>query len=95
MADFFSGSEPDFINKKVMVKYQNILKDGATTTTITPGWSDYLANFYEEYISPNLIFIILFVVLVLFLMYRYKYKDLDKPEETFKPTFNPYYPLSD
>lgn len=68
MDDFFSESKPDLINKKILYNFEKMLKKPKITDQAD--WSN-LIYFYEEYIKPNIFFIIVIILLTLFLIYRY------------------------
>jgi hypothetical protein len=94
MDDFFSESKPDLINKKTMYNFEKMLKKPKDISDDT-SLSNILSYIYNEYIKPNIFFIIVVVLLTLFLLYRYMTKsDNINANDNFsdtseRPIFNP------
>lgn len=74
MDEFFSESKPDLINKKTLYNFERMLKKKSNITTEETYWSSCLYFIYDEYIKPNIFFIIVIILLALFLIYRYMTK---------------------
>jgi hypothetical protein len=76
--DYFSGYEPDLVNKKVMKNFKFVINNAYKSSPIVPENTpvyDHWCFFYSEYIQPNNILILLLFIFVLFLLYRYIMKD--------------------
>lgn len=73
MVHFFSGSDPDLINKKITGRLDRLLTGGGSE-----------GSFYDNYILPNFIFILIFIVLIIILICRYFFKPAIKKSENFK-----------
>jgi hypothetical protein len=73
--EFFSGSKPNLISKRA-TKNIELMLNGNKEPSI-----NMFSGFYENYISPNIFFFILFGILVLFLIFKYYTK-----EEKFNPS---------
>ena len=88
MDELFSESKPDLINKKTLHNFEKMLKKPKVTTEET-SWVNTLHYIYNEYIKPNIFFIIVVVLLVLFLLYRYltrseKKNDIEKYSKVYE-----------
>lgn len=84
MEQYFSGSDPDLINKKSLSKLDKLLKQPTVVVPqgpATPSWSECIYTWYEEYVRPNLLFILILIVLIAFLIYRYKVKQWNDDAE--------------
>src|SRR5437762_2168320 len=82
--DYFTGQEPDLINKKVIKGFQfainNVNQIGGNisdTSNIEPSDNtyEYLSYFYINYVQPNILLLIFLVIFIIFLIYRYIMKD--------------------
>ena len=79
--NYFSGYEPDLVNKKVMNNFKFVIDKAYKSTPPviesdnSPSFSDYIYYFYIEYVQSNIIIIFLLLIFVLFLLYRYIMKD--------------------
>lgn len=78
--DFFSGSQPNLITNQTMEKMENMLKFSPNDVKNIK-LADNLNTFYENYISPNLFFFILFTILAIYLYYRYWAKNKQHKED--------------
>ncbi len=67
--DNFSRSNPDLINPDTLKPFEDILNKPPTTQMT--GFNDSVGSFYDKYIEPNLLAIILLIVFALFLYYKY------------------------
>jgi len=101
MDDFFSESKPDLINKKTLYNFEKMLKKPKVTVEET-SWGNTLSYIYDEYIKPNVFFIIVIVLLALFLLYRYmtKSENIIEPDhfngDIFeRPVLNPNIPIKE
>lgn len=75
MDDFFSESKPDLINKKTLHHFEKIISKAKNIQEPNNiSWTNYLYNFYEEYLKHNMFFIIVIVLLTIFLIYKYMTK---------------------
>jgi len=89
--ELFSGTIPDLINKKTMNNLQKMLKKPPGPPPDQSYWSNTFSYIYEDYIRPNLFFIIILIILTLFLLYRYSTKetidfDFEPEEEEEEPS---------
>lgn len=64
-----SGSKPNLISEKTIRKLDKILENSKTV-----GSTNHLANIYNNYIKPNLFFILVLIIIVAFLAIRYLIK---------------------
>ncbi len=78
--DFFSGSQPNLITNQTLEKMENMLKNSPNDVKNVK-LADNLNTFYENYISPNLFFFILFTILAIYLYYRYWAKNKQHKED--------------
>lgn len=78
--DFFSGSQPNLITNQTLEKMENMLKSSPNDVKNVK-LADNLNTFYENYISPNLFFFILFTILAIYLYYRYWAKNKQQKED--------------
>lgn len=72
--NFFSGRKPDLINKKVIKKF-NCLIEAIPQSDDTETFYESCCIFYDDYISQNIILLILLFIFIMFLVYRYFMKE--------------------
>lgn len=77
--DNFSRSNPDLINPDTLKPFEDILNKPPSTQMT--GFNDSVGSFYDKYIEPNLLAIILLIIFGLFLYYKYITKGT---EESFE-----------
>lgn len=80
--DYFSGYEPDLVNKKVINNFKFTIDKAYKTVPVIIPEPDYSNQFYDscyyiytEYVKQNMILILLLSFLMLFFIYRYIMKD--------------------
>jgi hypothetical protein len=64
----YSNTKPQLVSNKIL---EQLGKKFKTKNIEQTQWTDSMGNFYEDYISPNLFAIIIFMIMILFLTIRY------------------------
>lgn len=77
--DFFSGSKPNLISNNTLDEINNLLGGYQIPANLEnnsqPKLNDGITDFYSNYISPNLFFIVLAILFLLFLYWKYETKN--------------------
>jgi hypothetical protein len=98
MTDFFSGTKPDLISIKSLNDLVEIVVEGGAEnlqqaiSNATKPASFNIKNFYNDYIMPNLLPIIIIAIVVFFALFRY-FSLKDEKNENNKENFNPAQPI--
>lgn len=73
--DFFTNSKPNLISNNILQDISNQFGNGSSIKDIK--LHDGINKFYENYIQPNLFYIILLFIFLLFLYWKYELKNTE------------------
>ncbi len=96
--DFFSRSKPNLIDNNTLYEIHNIIGGNNELSPVKDVkiMNEGLADFYSNYIEPNLFFIILAIIFLFFLYWRYEskisedYQDIKSKKEKSKKKIKKY-----